>query len=231
MFHVACDTKDKTDWDLLGAAVGRRLAPNAVPVICGDFERPDLIKLKSFFTALAVTSGCELCLIVGVSPEAQTYEMAMGGHEPAAEFTITNEILQSYWDEICCKESGPADYLQIGCPNCSAEELIRIWRYMHGRKVKEGVRFCVFTNIAQYAMAEQSHIIRDLKDWGVEILTSGCILRTINVAKGAKSIGLSSFKLCNGSKDERDCPIYYGTDEQVIDAAISGYWEVKRRYE
>lgn len=231
VFHVACDTKDKTDWDLLGAAVGRRLAPNAVPVICGDFERPDLIKLKSFFTALAVTSGCELCLIVGVSPEAQTYEMAMGGHEPAAEFTITNEILQSYWDEICCKESGPADYLQIGCPNCSAEELIRIWRYMHGRKVKEGVRFCVFTNIAQYAMAEQSHIIRDLKDWGVEILTSGCILRTINVAKGAKSIGLSSFKLCNGSKDERDCPIYYGTDEQVIDAAISGYWEVKRRYE
>ena len=119
--------------------MGRRLAPNAVPVICGDFERPDLIKLKSFFTALAVTSGCELCLIVGVSPEAQTYEMAMGGHEPAAEFTITNEILQSYWDEICCKESGPADYLQIGCPNCSAEELIRIWRYMHGRKVKEGV--------------------------------------------------------------------------------------------
>ena len=80
MFHVACDTKDKTDWDLLGAAVGRRLAPNAVPVICGDFERPDLIKLKTFFTALAVTSGCELCLIVGVSPEAQTYEMAMGGH-------------------------------------------------------------------------------------------------------------------------------------------------------
>lgn len=102
---------------------------------------------------------------------------------------------------------------------------------MNGRKVKEGVRFCVFTNIAQYAMAEQSHIIQDLKDWGVEVLTSGCILRTINVAKGAKSIGLSSFKLCNGSKDERDCPIYYGSDEQVIDAAISGYWKVKRRYE
>ena len=231
VFHVACDTKDKTDWDLLGAAVGRRLAPNAVPVVCGDFERPDLIKLKTFFTALAVTSGCELCLIVGVSPEAQTYEMAMGGHEPVAEFTITNEILQTYWDEVCHKESGPADYLQIGCPNCSAEELINIWRYMNGRKVKKGVRFCVFTNIAQYAMAEQAHIIQDLKDWGVEILTSGCILRTINVAKGAKSLGLSSFKLCNGSKDERDCPIYYGSDEQVIDAAISGYWEVKRRYE
>ena len=231
MVHLACDTKNKTDWDLLGAAVGRRLAPNAVPVICGDFERPNLIKLKSFFTALAVTSGCELCLIVGVSPEAQTYEMAMGGHEPVAEFTITNEILQSYWDEICCKVSGPADYLQIGCPNCSAEELVRIWRYMNGRKVKEGVRFCVFTNIAQYAMAEESHIIQDLKDWGVKVLISGCILRTINVAKGAKSIGLSSFKLCNGSKDERDCPIYYGSDEQVIDAAISGYWEVKRRYE
>ena len=94
-----------------------------IPVICGDFERPNLIKLKSFFTALAVTSGCELCLIVGVSPEAQTYEMAMGGHEPVAEFTITNEILQSYWDEICCKVSGPPDYLQIGCPTVPPRSL------------------------------------------------------------------------------------------------------------
>lgn len=229
MFHVTYDTREKTDWDLLGAAVGRRLSPNAVPVICGDFQRPDLIKLKTFFTALAVTSGCELCLVVGVSPEAQTYEMAMGGHEPVAEFTITNEILRTYWDEACHKESGPADYLQIGCPNCSAEELIKIWRYMSGRKVKEGIPFYVFTNIAQCAMAQQAHIIRDLENWGVEILTSGCILRTINVAKGAKSLGLSSFKLCSGSKDERNCPIYYGSDEQVIDAAISGYWEVKRR--
>lgn len=67
---------------MLGIAVGRRLAPNAIPVLVGDFERPDLIKLKTMFTSLATASGCEMCLIVGVSPEAQTYEAALRGHHP-----------------------------------------------------------------------------------------------------------------------------------------------------
>ena len=39
-------------------------------------------------------------------------------------------------------------------------------------------------------------------------------------------------QISNGDEDVyKRQPIYYGSDEQVIDAAISGYWEVQRRYE
>lgn len=227
VFHIRCNTGGKLEWDLLGMAVGRRLAPNAIPVLCGDIQRPDMVKLKTFFTSLATASGCEMCLIVGVSPEAQTYEMAMKGHSPLAEYTITDEMIEGIRKEICHPVSGPVDFLQIGCPNCSCEELQRVARYMRGKKVKEGVRFCIFTNIAQYGMAQASHIVESLHESGVEVLTSGCILRTINLAKGAKAIGLSAAKLAHYSKTEREVPVYYGTDEQVMDAAVSGYWKVE----
>lgn len=226
VFHINCNTEGKLEWDMLGLAVGNRLEPNAVPVLCGSFQRPDLIKLKSFFTTLATASGCEMCLIVGVSPEAQTFEMAMGGNKPAAEFSITDEMIYGHRDALCHPVSGPVDFLQIGCPNASVEELSQIARYMRGKKVREGVRFCIFTNIAQYAMARESHILEALRESGVTVLTSGCILRTINVARGATGIGLSAGKLAHYSKTERDVPVYYGTDQQVCDAAVSGYWQV-----
>jgi hypothetical protein len=228
VFHIDCHLDTKQQWDMLGFAIGERLVPNAIPVVTGDFPTPDLVKLKTFFTALAVASGCEMCLIVGVSPEAQTYEMAMGGHEPQGEFTITDDIINAHIDDMCHPVSGPVDFLQLGCPNMSAEELARIARYMEGKKVKEGVRFCLFTNIAQYAMAKQSGIIDRLERTGAKVLTSGCILRTINVARGAVGIGLSAGKLTISSKSEQTVPLYYGTDEEVCDAAVKGYWEVKR---
>ena len=228
VFNIRCASATKQDWDLIGYAVGKRLAPNAVPVLRGDFQRPNLIKLKSCFTSMATTSSAELCLIVGVSPEAQTFEMAMQGHQAAAEYDITQDIIDGYRRELCHPVSGPVDFLQIGCPNCSCEELAQYARYMKGKHVKEGVRFCIFTNIAQHAIAKRSGIIDTLNAAGVQVLTSGCILRTFYLADRAKGIGLSAVKLTHYSKTERkDTPVYFGTDEEVMDAAVSGYWEVK----
>jgi len=227
VFNIQCASENKTDWDLMGFAIGQRLAPNAVPVLRGDFKRPNLMKIKSFFTALATASGAEMCLIVGVSPEAPTYEVAMGGKEPVAEYDITQEIVDEIRKNLCHPVSGPVDFLQIGCPNCSCEELAYYARCMKGRKVAPGVKFCIYTNIPQLKMAEMSGISQSLHEAGVELLTSGCILRTINLTKGAKAIGLSAVKLAHYSNTEQEIPVYFGTDEELMDAAVRGYWEVK----
>ena len=227
VFRIHSKLHTKLEWDMLGIAVGRRLAPNAIPVLVGDFERPDLIKLKTMFTSLATASGCEMCLIVGVSPEAQTYEAALQGHTPVAEFDIDDAMLEGYRKELCHPVSGPVDFLQIGCPNASVEEIQQVARYMQGKHVAAGVRFCVVTNVAQYELARLSHLIDTLHESGVEVITSGCILRTINLAMGATGIGLSASKLAHYSKTEREVPIYYGTEQEVMDAAVSGYWNVR----
>lgn len=213
---------------MMGYAIGSRLAPNAIPVLRGDFERPDIVKLKTFFTTLATTSGAEMCLIVGVSPEARSYEDAMKGHEPVAEFDITDDMLDGYIKFLSCQESGPIDFMQIGCPHCTLEELNRFARYMKGKKVNPNVRAYIYTTISTLQMAEVGGIAKILRDAGIQLMTSGCVNTTLHLTDGAKGVALSAGKLTHYQRSELpDSRIYYGTDEQVLDAAVAGYWEVK----
>ena len=83
VFHIDCRTDTREDWDLLGYVMGGFLEADSVPVLADGFKRPDLNKVKSFFTSLATTSSAELCLIVGISPEARELEDALKGEETA----------------------------------------------------------------------------------------------------------------------------------------------------
>ncbi|MGD1838653.1 MAG: aconitase X, partial [Nitrososphaeraceae archaeon] len=46
IFNVECQSETAIDWDVLGYTIGRKLPPHAIPVISGNFSRPDVVKLK-----------------------------------------------------------------------------------------------------------------------------------------------------------------------------------------
>ena len=90
IIDVQCKAETPFDWDILGHALGRLLTDgNERPVLVGNFQRPDLTRLKKFFTSLATTSGCELCHIVGSTAEAPTLEAALAGHEAVRTIVVT----------------------------------------------------------------------------------------------------------------------------------------------
>jgi predicted aconitase len=212
---------------MLGYAIGKRLDQDAIPIVAGDFKNPDLTRLKSFFTTLATTSGVEMCHFVGFSPEAPTLEAALGCKEPKAVFDITQDIVDGYRKGLSHPESGPVDLLQIGCPHCTIDEIRRLARYMKGKKVKEGVRLFIETTYPILYMAQTSGYAKILEEAGAHMMTSGCINTIRFMTEGVKGVGLSAGKLAHYQKSELDVPVYYGTDEEVLDAAVAGYWEVK----
>jgi predicted aconitase len=70
------------DWGMLvyfaGASVGER-----IPVLTGRLSRPDLIRHKHFGAAAASSGGVEMYHIVGITPEAESLESAIGrGRRP-----------------------------------------------------------------------------------------------------------------------------------------------------
>ena len=78
------------------------MLPSAgVPVLTGDFHRPTLTMLKQCFTAMATTSACEMCHIVGVTPEARSLKDARGNKPLRGEFTITQEDYEESRRQIC----------------------------------------------------------------------------------------------------------------------------------
>lgn len=65
--EVRIDARPSTlfDWDRLGYAMGSYLPPHAIPVLTGDFPKPDSIVLKTFFASLACSAGTEMCCFPG----------------------------------------------------------------------------------------------------------------------------------------------------------------------
>lgn len=226
LFHIKCRTETREDWDLLGYVMGGFLEADSIPVLADGFERPDLIKIKSFFSSLATTSSAELCFIVGISPEARSVEDAMKGKMPQMELDITQEMIEEARTSLSCQEAGPINFVQIGCPHCSVEELQYYAKYLEGKEVAEGMKLTFNTTLATLKMAEDSGIAQTIEATGAYILTCGCVDVTTNITDGSIAVGLSSTKLAHYQKSELTVPIYYGTDKQCLDAAISGYWEV-----
>ena len=226
VFYIECPSKTSLDWDIIGYTLGKMLPPHAVPVLAGNFARPDIVKLKQCFASLATTSGAEMCHIVGITPEAQTLEMALGGKEPKGVFHITQEDYDRSMSKLCDKGSGPVDFVTLGCPHYSLEEIREVALYLKGKRVKDGVKLMVWTDISTKGMADVNGFTKLIEEAGGYLLTSACPL-VIGRSCHEKAVGMAmdGAKQAHYIRSETKVPVYYGDKFRCIDAAVLGRWE------
>ena len=231
IIHIGCPAKSKVDWDLIGYTVGRMLPPHGKPVLTGIVERPDIVRLKQCFAAMATTSGAEICHIEGVTPEADTIEQALGGKAPKCILTIgLRDIRDSYYS-LCCAHKGRVNYVSLGCPHYNLQEIRDAAMYLRGKHVHTGVELIIWTDYSTLEMANQNGYTDWIEQAGGMLLTCGCPLvigkRCYSHAKG---IAVDSAKQAHYLKSEATVPVYYSDMQSCIDAAILGEWTEEAQY-
>lgn len=230
--RITCRLDTPRDWDLMGYALGKMLIKhnNDVPVLTteGGFHDVDVIRIKRMFSAVAVTSGLEICHIEGVTPEAPTVEAAMGEHfagHPVYE--VTQDDIDDAERAVCDEGSADVQLVTIGCPHYSLQELRDVAAYIKGKHVKQGVRLVIWTSSAMREAARLSGYLDTIEAAGATIGTNGCPLEhgfecyrgvTGMVADAAKQAHYNRSWLHGGK-------MFYGTMEQCVDAAVAGRWE------
>ncbi len=227
VYNIDCPSDTAVDWDIIGYTIGRLLPPHAVPVINGDFKKPNLIKLKQCFAALATTSGAEMCHIVDFTPEAPTLEVALGGKEPKAVYTVTMKDYEESLDMLCDKGNSKINIIALGCPHYTLEEIRDVAMYIKDKKVAKDVDFFVWTDYAIKEMAVQNGYSDIIEKAGGIIMTSGCPLvvgrKCFDHAVGFVSDGAKQAHYIRS--DIKDgVPVFYGDKYKCIDAAILGEW-------
>lgn len=226
IFYIDCPSHTSQDWDIIGYEIGKKLPPHGIPIIAGNFERPNLVKLKQCFSAMATTGGAEMCHIVGVTPEARSIEDALGGNEPLGTIHITMEDYADGFRCLCDEGSSEIDFVSIGCPHYAIEELQRVANYIKGKKVNDKVRLLVWTDISSKGVADANGYTKIIEDAGAYLLTSGCPLNAGKPCHGnMKAMVFDAAKQAHYIKSETTAKVFYGTTEQCIDAAIKGVWE------
>jgi hypothetical protein len=226
VFNINCSSETVYDWDVIGYTIGRLLPPNEKPIINGNFSRPDIDKLRQCFSTLATTSAAEICHIVGITPEAFTLDSALGGRKPQKVIDITKKEFRESEKMICDSGSGEIDYVSIGCPHLSLNELKEIALYLQNKKVKENVELLLWTDYAIKEMANVNEYTQVIEDSGGNVLTSSCpVVMREESHKHAKAMVINGAKQAHAIKAQTSAKVYFGDIYKCLDAAISGRWE------
>jgi predicted aconitase len=224
-FKISCSHATTKDWDVIGYTIGRLLPGNGIPVITGDFKNLSTIDVKQLFASIATTSGAVMCHIVGQTPEAPTLDIATG-HKPILDsFIVTKSDYDDSMQILCDKEKGNVDFVSLGCPHYTLEEVQNVSSYLRGKKIKDGTRVYIWTAYPIKEMARVNGYLDVIEAAGAQIFTSSCpIMVGEQAVEGATGIALDGAKQAHYIRSMTDANIYYGDMKQCIDAAIKGKW-------
>lgn len=179
--------------------------------------------LKQFSATAASSGGIALFHLIGITPEAQTLEMAFGGKQPQEVVTIGLAELRQAEESLChMGEEGPIDLVSMGCPHFSCAEFQALERALDGRRVHPATALWVFTSRANCAAMESSGLIDRIKALGVQVFEDGCLMEYPTAAWGTKTIMTNSGKFATYCFNKVGIHPVFGNLQECVETAVTG---------
>jgi hypothetical protein len=222
------DFGDDSIYPLIGYVTGS-IAQERIPVIDGIPNTVTSDQLKGLSAAAASSGAVDLFHILGVTPEASTYEDAFQGNEPRQIINIGEEELLEASEALSTAKEGKVGLVVIGCPHSSFSEVNQLSQLLDGRKIAQGVEFWVQTNRTVYYWLEQTGLLESLNFSGVKITTDTCTLtwpRSIWDNWGFKLLVTNSAKFAHYAPGQTGSQVIFGNLQKCVEAALKG--EVRR---
>ncbi len=171
---VEVDVDTMMDWGLLGYYVGE-IVEEDIPVLSGIRQTPSMIKLKHFGAASASSGGVEMYHIPGVTPEADTVEEAFGGRAPVETLRYgAAERRQAYEWLNNTASSDNVDFIMLGCPHASVEQVRIAARMLEGKRLSDSTQLWMFTPRALKDAADLSGYTEIIERAGGHVLSDTC---------------------------------------------------------
>ncbi|MBO9574112.1 MAG: aconitase X catalytic domain-containing protein [Sphingobium sp.] len=227
--HHSVDVRMPVDsifeWGMLGYFVGDAVQ-DTIPVITGSVSDPSLIRHKHFGAAAASSGGVEMYHMVGITPEAPSVEVAFGGVPKGERFVYDAAARRRIYESLNnVGSSEDVDYVMLGCPHYSIEQIAQATALIEGRKVHANSALWIFTSRAVKATADANGYTKILRDAGALLMTDTCSAISQAVPKGTKVAALDSAKQVHYLPAMMGIEGWYGTTAECIDAACTGKWK------
>lgn len=222
--HLDIAVESVEDWGLLGYWMGDWVQER-VPVVTGIGRVPNLPRLKHFGAAASSSGGVEMYHLVGVTPEASTQEQAYGGGKPAEVRHYGDRQRRETLERInATGRDRQVDYVMLGCPHYTIEQIWEAAQLLEGRKVHENSALWIFTPRAIKEVANRNGYTQIIEAAGGKLMTDSCSAMSRAVPPGTKVVALDSAKQAHYLPAILGLQAWFGTTEQCIDAACTGRW-------
>lgn len=212
------------DWGMFGYFVGDLVQENR-PVVTGTLARPDLTDLKHFGAATASSGGVEMYHIPGITPEAPTLEAAFGGRPAPAAVGYGERERRSTYEKLNSQgECVDVDFVLLGCPHASLEQIARTARALDGRSLNDGTELWIMTPRALRTVADRNGYTEIIRRAGGRVLTDSCPAMSKSAPEGTRVFATDSAKQAHYLPAILGIEAWFGTLEDCVDAAVTGTW-------
>lgn len=213
------------EWDLYGFAVGERTGVD-VPCLTGT-AKPNTSQIMKLSSALNTGGSVPMYHIPGTTPEAPTIEAAFHGRKPEREICIGERELRETYDKLNAHDSDDVDMVSLGCPHYNIVDLMKLAGKLEGKKVK--VLTWIMTTPWLYDVAKNLGYLKIFEEAGAVLMSGTCPACMGGVAQGVKVLAVDSAKqsyyITGYYSDENNrLQVCYGTQDDCIDAALTGKW-------
>jgi predicted aconitase len=216
------------DWGMLGYFVGD-MVQERIPAVTGRFELPDVVRLKHFGAAASSSGGVEMYHIVGVTPEAATLAMAVGGTESTEVLVYGPAERRKVYDQLNANARNvDVDYVMLGCPHAALEQLREAALLLEGRRVSANVSLWIFTSRAVRAEADTLGYTDAISRAGGVVMTDTCSAFAQAIPPGTRVAALDSAKQAHYLPAILGIEAWFGSTRECIDAAMTGRWAGER---
>lgn len=113
--------------------------------------------------------------IPGFTPEAPTAEAAFGGNRPREVFRFGPRELRETYENLNATARDPdVDFVMLGCPHYSIEQIWEVCRLLQGKRVHENTELWIFTPRATRQIADQNGYTRIIEEAGGHLMSDTC---------------------------------------------------------
>ncbi len=222
--QVEVPVESLMDWGMLGYFVGAAVEER-IPVLTGRMSRPDLIRHKHFGAAAASSGGVEMYHIVGVTPEADTFESATGGGRQPERIVYGPAERRRTYEELNSKATDrDVDYVMLGCPHAALEQIEEICTLLQGKHISTNCNLWIFTSRAVRAVADATGYTAIIRQAGGSLITDTCSAIAQAIPPGTKVAALDSAKQTHYLPAIMGIQAWFGSTRDCIEAALTGRW-------
>ena len=213
------------EWDVFGFAVGEDVGVH-VPVLTGT-AKPTMTQIMKLNAAMNTGGAVRMYHIPGTTPEAHTVDMALNGREAKRETMIGEAELKKAYETLNFRTADAVDMVYLGCPHLTVVDLMFIARKLDGKKCK--IPLWIMSAPWLYDIAKNQGYIKVFEDAGAHLMTGTCLAAMGGVPTGVRRLAVNSAKQsyyitgCYPDDDYR-LEVCYGSQDDCIDAALTGLW-------
>ena len=153
--------KGTSEFGALGKVIGEKV--KAKPVLITGIKEASVEELKSFSASIATYGGAAIFHMKGITPNKTP--------TPKEEIIITQADLDKATKEMRMDDC-EVDFVSIGCPHASINEIAKVAELLKGKKVKK--EFWITTARPTKKIADQAGYSKIIEEAGAKFAADTC---------------------------------------------------------